>query len=684
MRTLRKITAFGLLLLLFASIAWGLFPMQLGEAAYNLATGGGLGTYFLPVEGENGALYLLHTQRNRGYELVELAPDGQSSRMSLQKGLPEDYEVQAYFVAGNGDVLLSLYTRRGAQLTEYGLYASDGSDTFQKLASAPVEGTTAAQKRQSAGLLQAQSEDGRIVLTVLQGGQYGRYAFTPQQGTGLEALEKLDDSQVTQLAEQSRQRQQKIQRIAELSGLPVARMTDLAPDGEDGALLILDGAEFYQISSSGAVEPLSQMLYGNRWQSGLLLLAVALVVVSLAYICYYLIWVSKRVMLPLAAKNLLLLALAGYLGVNGALGLWITPYLKENGREQVQADLLEQVQLAAQASDSLEQIAQQTAGLGRAYENVVLSRFAQSEEGWTLEESSAGEETSFWLNLGWDSEQQTRLDRAITGQHSAFEMDSRGEPFYYSYAVDASGDLVELRLDAWIFEAQFQRQIQRVHRFALLAVGFMALLAAIISAGVSQSIKRVIRGIGLIAQGASQVRVVQQSRDELEALAAAVNDLSVQEEVWQRAGSSRGESYLRFVPQRLVSLLGVSDIRQVDKNTTASHEMAVVAMRFTIPQSSCQRGAQALFDDINQVFSYVARPVSAAGGAIYSFTHDGFDAVFEGNIPQAVGAAVAVRQALLEMNAQRDAQGLAPVKLRVALELWGTRIGWYPRSSLIA
>ena len=72
MRTLRKIAAFGLCLLLFAALLWGIFPRQLGEAAANLFAGGGLGTYFLPTEGEDGALYLLHTQRGRGNTLVGL------------------------------------------------------------------------------------------------------------------------------------------------------------------------------------------------------------------------------------------------------------------------------------------------------------------------------------------------------------------------------------------------------------------------------------------------------------------------------------------------------------------------------------------------------------------------------------------------------------------------------------
>ena len=674
MRTLRKIAAFGLCLLLFAALLWGIFPRQLGEAAANLFAGGGLGTYFLPTEGEDGALYLLHTQRGRGNTLVGLRQDGQRFTLPLQEGLPEDYEVQSLYIAGNGDLVLSLYTRQGAWLEEYGLYASNGEGGFQLLASAPLAGATAPERRQSAGLLQAKSEDGRILLTVLQSGQCGRYAFSPQQGMGLEALEELDGEQVAQLAEQSRQRQQQMQRLAELSGLPVARATSLSPGREGGALLLLDGADLYRISANGAAEPLSQALYGSRWQSGLLLLAAALVAVALAYVCYYLVWGSKRVALPLALKHFLLLALVGCLGANLALGAWAAPNLRERVRSQVQGELLEQVQLAAGSAGSLQQAAQQVAGLGRAYGDVVVSRYTFTGEDWTLAEASSGAD-AFWLTPGRDPELQSRLEGAAAGQTSAFGVDGRGEPHYFAYAVTPEGELLEARVNARVFEGQLDSQIARMGGFALLAVGFVALLAALVLAGVSRGVKRAIQGIGLIAQGASQVRVVQQSRDELEALAAAVNDLSTQEEAWQRAGSSRGEAYLRVVPQRLVSLLGVSDIKQVDKNTTASHEMAVLAVRFAIPQSSYQRGAQALFDDINQVFSYVARPVSAAGGAIYSFTYDGFDAVFEGGIPPAVGAAVAVRQALLEMNAQRETQGLGPVKLRVALDYGPVLLG---------
>ena len=675
MRTLRKFAAFGLFLLLFAAAAWVLFPTQLGEAACNLITGHGLGTYFLPVEGENGSLYLLYAQKGQTTKLVELRPDGESSSFPLEGGLPEDYEVQNLYVAGNGDILLSLYTRQGAQLNGYQLYARMGGENqFRLLASASLEGETADQKRQSAGLLGAKSQDGHIELTILQEGECGRYALSPQQGTGLVALEELDDQQTAQLAEESRQRLQRVQRLAELSVLPVDQATDLLPDGGDGALAVLNGREVYRISADSAAQPLSQSLSESRWTSALILLGTALVVVALAYGCYYLTRVSKRVPLPLAVKGLLLLALAGYLGVSAALGLWIGPLLRDRGRSQVEETLLEQVRLAAQSDGTLEQAARETAGLGRAYEDGEYTRYVREEEGWLVEETS-DDGAAFWVAPGRDPQAGARLERAAAGESTAFRTDSRGEPYYFAYATDSDGAVLELKLNARVFEAQMTGQLERMGTFALLAVGIVVLVGALVLIGVSRGAKRAIQGIGLLVQGASQVRVVQQSGDELEALAAAVNDLSVQKEAWQRAGSARGEIYLRFIPQQLVSLLGVSDIKQVDKNTAASHEMAVMAVRFTIPQSMYQRGAQALFDDINQVFSYVARPVSAAGGAIYSFTHDGFDAVFAGGISQAAGAAVAVRQALLEMNGQRESQGLDPVQLWVALDYGPVLLG---------
>mgnify|MGYP000491333365 FL=1 len=154
----------------------------------------------------------------------------------------------------------------------------------------------------------------------------------------------------------------------------------------------------------------------------------------------------------------------------------------------------------------------------------------------------------------------------------------------------------------------------------------------------------------------------------MEALAAAFNDLSGALEEKKENAALAGNAYMRFVPRRLVALLGVSNIEQVDKDTSVSQEIAMMVVRFRFPEAAYQQDAQTLFDNINEVFAHIAGAVSGAGGTIYNFTHDGFDAVFESGPQAAVGAAVEVRQALLELNAQREARGDAPVELRVALD----------------
>ncbi len=99
----------------------------------------------------------------------------------------------------------------------------------------------------------------------------------------------------------------------------------------------------------------------------------------------------------------------------------------------------------------------------------------------------------------------------------------------------------------------------------------------------------------------------------MEALAAAFNDLSGALEEKKENAALAGNAYMRFVPRRLVALLGVSNIEQVDKDTSVSQEIAMMVVRFRFPEAAYQQDAQTLFDNINEVFAHIAGAVSGGG-----------------------------------------------------------------------
>lgn len=667
MRKLRKLSVFALFFVLFATVACSLFSSQLKNMALNLGTGGGLGYYFMPAAGTGENAYILRAQSGKAYELYEVNRLGRQSRQTLRQGLPEEYEVQNLYRSEQGVTLLSIYRREGAALVEYGLYAAAPGEKFEPLLRAPLEGITADQKRSSAGLVLAEDDGERLCLTVRQEGEYTQYGFAP--GQGLQRLQTLSAPQTALLREQQRQRLEAAAALCEQAGFDPVRLTALTPTADGGALVVQEGSSFYRLFADGSMEDLSVGLYSQRWQSGLCLLAILAVLLFLSYGCYYLVGEANKLYFPLAVKHFILLALTGYLAVQMAVGFVVAPAIREHARRGVQNALEAQVRtVAGSAGADLTAIAQAFAQTGGAYEDVALFYLAPDQEGWTVTDSSVS---------GEEPLSPAELARLRRGQKDSYVVTApfNGTRAYYACAPTAQGQLVVLRLAAQALEQQPQRQIQMVRYLSLAALGLILLLALTVLSGIARGVKRATRGVGLIAQGAAQVQVVQQSGDELEALAAAVNDLSAQGDQQRDTDASQSEAYLRFVPQRLVALLGVSDIKQVDKTTTASHEMAVMAVRFVIPRSTYQRGAQALFDDINEVFAYAARPVSSAGGAIYSFTYDGFDAVFEHGAKTAAGAAVAVRQALLELNAQRAARQLDAVQLWVAMDYGDALIG---------
>ena len=218
-----------------------------------------------------------------------------------------------------------------------------------------------------------------------------------------------------------------------------------------------------------------------------------------------------------------------------------------------------------------------------------------------------------------------------------------------------NGSVLCLRVQDRVLAQGIEANILTLALYAYGALAMLILLSLFALGEVALGAKRITRGIDLLAAGAPKVRVIHRTGDEMEALAAAFNDLSSALEEKRENAALAGSAYLRFVPRRLVALLGASNIEQVDKNTCVSHEIAMMVVRFHFPKAMYQREAKVLFDSINEVFAHIAGPVSSAGGTIYNFTHDGFDAVFESGSKAAVGAAVEVRQALLDLNAQRQA-----------------------------
>lgn len=673
MRNLRKFSVFLLFIAVFGVLLYSLFPAALGDMAENLRSGGGTRTFIQAVQGADGVAYALEAERGGGYSLYGASAEGRVSQRPLSEGLPQDFSVEQIYVAKNGCILLGLYERAGMELTRYALYAGLPEQPFQLLLEAPLSGITGDQRRASAGLLYVTADGELVELAVLQEGEYARYTFDPAQGQGLVAAGALGEEEV-QAAQAANEaaREQAGQAVA-LAGLPGASIAWLAPDGNGGALALLyeSGQMLLSVSSQGGHTDLSAGLYRTPWQSGLVLALLVAGVLFLSYGFYYLVCEYQKLYFPLVVKNLLWLGLAGYVAVSAALLFAIGPRYRAGAEENILAGLEAQAaQVTAEDSAGLTQAAQALAQADEAYGDCTFLRLGPGADGtYEVLASSGPEAAGTSLQApGFLPGVAEQLALAREKGQYAGHATSGGIGYYYAVCLKAEGGALYVRVQDKALEQAIQGGILELGLYAYGAVALVVVLSLLAIGEVALGARRVTRGVDLLAAGAPQVRVEHHTGDEMEALAAAFNDLSGALEEKKENAALAGNAYMRFVPRRLVALLGVSNIEQVDKDTSVSQEIAMMVVRFRFPEAAYQQDAQTLFDNINEVFAHIAGAVSGGGGTIYNFTHDGFDAVFESGPQAAVGAAVEVRQALLELNAQREARGDAPVELRVALD----------------
>lgn len=165
--------------------------------------------------------------------------------------------------------------------------------------------------------------------------------------------------------------------------------------------------------------------------------------------------------------------------------------------------------------------------------------------------------------------------------------------------------------------------------------------------------------------------------DELESMASAVNSLADFQSTQGLRQEAMERSYRRFVPERVLSLLGKNSIEEVDKESFAVRRMAVMAVSFHFPESfyANMNNSRLLFDSFNSVIEHTASIASKKGGTVFNFSYDGYDVVMECDTDKVVSTAVAIQQAVLSLNEKRAAQQLPEVRFAIALDIGEVMLG---------
>ena len=731
MGQLKRFGVFLLILVLLGSGTALIFQDTWQECISILRTGHGEPAYLLAASDTEGQIYVLGRDEK---EYVLILGDQMGNRTEkwrlTAEGLPQESVPAAIYPAAGGAVYLGLYNTEEETCLQLYRLTEQGKEA-ELLLSEPCTGENLQAQMASVSLSSFSQVDSVVTFALMQGDNAAFYRRTSAD-SGLEkagtlsqpglraALALSDGTQVLAGTDEISRSDGKSIPLTDgevIIGLNQAgtglcfvdgaglnvfyadfadwqpyplltlekdaysldRCTDLWITRNGEILLLMDG-DTLLLDRGSAVSDLSGMLYPSALQCGLVLAGIALAVLVLSVGVWYAVCEQHRFRLPLLVRWGVLVAAVAALGTGGLIWGSVRASSSQMAEREagsllgaLSAQALQQFdlsdsQLPGDLGDSLCDLA------GGAYQDSAVSVYLSGGDGkWTLAGSNTG------LPAGTRGELSPSFDVAAAQQAladgSLFWTYSQGDGVRYVFYRAQEDGILAIDVDSsQLIKTSWEASRWMAEGLTALAVLLVALALAILC-WISIGVRRALTGMEQLAAGQRQVRVRIGGGDELESLADDVNALSSALQDVELQQQELAQSYRRFVPERVLSLLGKTSILEVDKQTFVSRNLAAMMLWFRFPPQVYEKSGRELFDNLNEIIERTASIVTQKGGAVFNFAYDGYDAVFEGGSAAAVSTAVAVQQEIMEINRERGLDGRPPVVVRIALDEGNVMLG---------
>ena len=731
MERLKRWGVFLLILALLGSGAALLFWNTASECLSILRTGRGTPSYLLAAADAEGTIYVLDQDQN-GYTLVLGDQAGNQTEVwrLTAEGLPGESVPVALYPAAGGAVYLGLYNTEGETCLQLYRLTQQGT-AAELLLSEPCPGENLQAQMAALRLSSFSQVDSVVTFALLEedaatfyrrtgaeGGleKAGTYtqaglqdALALSDGTAVLAcaggLVRTDGAMISLTGEEIMIGLNQTGTgvcYVDAAGLKVfyTDFTDWQPypilelekdaydldactslwiTQEGAALLLMDGGRLL-LDRGSAVTDLTGILYPSALRCALTLAGLCLAVLVLTLAVWYVICEQRRFRLSMLVRWGVLLAAVAVLST----GVLLRNTVRSSGRleaEREAASLMgalatQSLQRFELTSDQLPQsLGDSLAGAaGGLYQDSAVSVYTRSEAGiWTLVGSNTAlpEGTRGELSASFD---RTQAEQALADGTVFWTRSQGGETRYVLYRAQDDAVLA-VDVNSTALEEAGQVSSRWMARgLAALAVLLTALPLAILC-WITIGVRRSLEGMERLASGQREVRVQVGGGDELASLADDVNALSEALQDVEVHQQELAQSYRRFVPERVLSLLGKTSIQEVDKQTFVSRNLAAMMLSFRFPPQVYEKSGRELFDNLNEIIERTASIVTRKGGAVFNFAYDGYDAVFEGGSAAAVSTAVAVQQEVMELNRERELDGRPPVVVRIALDEGNVMLG---------
>ena len=447
-------------------------------------------------------------------------------------------------------------------------------------------------------------------------------------------------------------------------------LTSAALSREESVLMLLDGT-ILTVTDAGGTRELSSILDQAASKAWFTLLGFALLALAIAALLWLLLCALRQ-----GYASLVLFR--GSIFVSATLACFTIlyfSYLLPMERVSAQADqeaLVRSILYGRYASGGKakgfeQDISRMLEGSG-ALRNVRAVMSEDAEGTWrTSDQRLAASEEAVSPRLT----EKARLSAAVSsaGLPFGYASELRGGVFRWASCEAGSclsirGEIVEPTAGSPLF------------RPLLIAFAALACFMLLVLLSIGLDLRQISKKMERLAHGSVPERLELPTGDELESMAAMVNSLGASQKEQEDARESVEHSYRRFVPEKVLALLGKQSIQEVDKSTFAARSMAVMTVWFSFPDAmyTDMTNSRLLFDSVNEVIERTASIVSRKGGTVFHFSYNGFDVVMDGG-GDAVSTAVAIQQEVLSFNEQRAQNRLPAVTLRIALDKGNVMLG---------
>lgn len=295
-----------------------------------------------------------------------------------------------------------------------------------------------------------------------------------------------------------------------------------------------------------------------------------------------------------------------------------------------------------------------------------LAIYAEKVDGkWYLLNGARGPTSPAFLSLVADQALETGEPSSWQRGGMVLYGEPRGEGVIM-VLVDGASSTVDVS-DDWVRDA------------AAYCIAPITLAGIVIFVLLVRRMRQLTRQMELITEGKAtgENRLVLRSGDEFESMASSINSLAEWLEREKQRQAEVENAYRRFVPEKVLALLGGKSILDTNKDTFSVRRMTVMRVGFGYPAGfySNPENSHVLFQSINQIIERTASVASQNGGTVFNFAFDSYDVIMDLDSARAVSTAVTMQEQTLSFNSNRIAEGLPPVQLSIAIDVGDVVLG---------